>query len=100
MSVIVRSQAEIATKYCNNFKSFAVTILSNINNYASVSKRIDIVADLYYNLSIKGATRINRGSGARFPFDGDSSLPTDFNFFLKNTENKSDLNLLLATESK
>ena len=38
--------------------------------------------------------------GARFPFDEDSSLPTDFSLLLKNTENKSDLNFLLAKESK
>ena len=60
------------------------------------AERIDIVADTYDPLSIKGPTRKNRGIKPRFTFDGDSELPDDFLSFLKNDENKTDLNMLIA----
>ena len=59
--------------------------------------RIDIVCDNYFKQSLKGHTRINRGTGQYFPFTAESLLPKNFHAdFLKNDENKIRLNEYLA----
>ena len=47
---------------------------------------------------IKGPTRKSRGT--RFIFDGDAKLPSDFDDFLQNEDNKSFLNLFIATRAE
>ena len=61
--------------------------------------RIDIVADMYYRHSIK--SRKSRGtSGARIIFDDDAELPSYFDDFLQNEDNKSSLNFFIATRAE
>ena len=47
---------------------------------------------------IKGPTRKSRGT--RFIFDGDAKLPSDFDDFLQNEDNKLFLNLFIATRAE
>ena len=53
---------------------------------------------MYYRRSIKGPTRKSRGT--RFIFDGDAKLPSHFDDFLQNEDNKSFLNLFIATRAE
>ena len=63
--------------------------------------QVDIVTDMYYRHSITGLTRKSGDtSGARFIFDGDAKLPSDFDDFLQNEDNKSSLNLFIATRTE
>ena len=47
---------------------------------------------------IKGPTRKSRGT--RFIFDGDAKLPSDFDDFTQNEDNKLFLNLFIATRAE
>jgi hypothetical protein len=62
------------------------------------AKRIDIVADFYDPNSIKGPTRKDRGSisSPKVMFEETSKIPEDMEIFLKNSENKTNLNLMIA----
>ena len=51
-----------------------------------------------YCRSIKGPTRKSRGTS--FFFDVDAKLPSDFDDFLQNEDNKSFLNLFIATRAE
>ena len=64
--------------------------------------RLDIVADHYYPFSIKSPTRQDRGTGgSRLLFREDTPFPSDFSTdFLKNSENKEDLNMFLASAAR
>ena len=53
---------------------------------------------MYYRRSIKGPNGKSRGT--RFIFDGDAKLPSDFDDFLQYEDNKSSLNLFVATRAK
>ena len=57
-----------------------------------------LLANMYYRRSIKGPTR--KSSGKRFIFKGDAKLPFDFDDFLQNEDNKSFLNLFIATRAE
>ena len=96
LSVIVQIMAQ---QKCTTFKEFSRKIYRYIMNLATESKveRIDIVADRYFEDSLKGATRRERGSGCRFMFDDDTKFPDDFySNFSKNSKNKDDFNKYLA----
>ena len=61
------------------------------------AERIDIVADRYFENSLKGGTRKDRGTGSRFVFNGETKFPDDFiDKFSKKSKNKDDLNKYLA----
>ena len=53
---------------------------------------------MYYRRSIRRPTRKSRGS--RFFFDGDVKLPSNFDDFLQNEDNKSFLSLFIATRAE
>ena len=53
---------------------------------------------MYYRRSIKGLTRKSRGT--RFIFDGEAKSPSDFDDFLQYEDNKSFLNLFIATRAE
>ena len=61
-------------------------------------ERCEIVADRYFERSLKEGTRNNRGAGdSKLIFNGESSMPKDFSSnFLANKENKENLNIFLA----
>ena len=59
--------------------------------------RVDIVFDQYFDLSIKSMTRGNRGAEqAGYCVLDNTPLPTNWDEFLKNIENKKELNQFLA----
>ena len=59
-------------------------------------QRLDIVLDTYDAFSVKSVTREERGVGSRVLFEYNDPLPDDFNSFLKNDDNKTDLNKLIS----
>ena len=61
-------------------------------------ERCEIVADRYFERSLKEGTRNNRGAGgSKLIFNGESSMPKAFSSnFLANKENKENLNIFLA----
>ena len=83
------------------FDDFALRVLNNIKTQAAAVKahRIDIVADTYDPLSIKGQTREGRGSTPCESFYGTTALSGDMDEFMKNAENKTNLNALVAVHA-
>ena len=103
LSVIVRSQAAIAvSQNCKTFFDFSEIVINYIEHLGQFATRLDIVADHYYPFSIKSPTRQDRGTGgSRLLFREDTPFPSDFSTdFLKNSENKEDLNMFLASAAR
>ena len=60
-------------------------------------ERIDVIGDCYFEQSLKSQTRNDRGIGSVELFTGESKFPSYLKAnFLKNSENKKQLNLFLA----
>ena len=62
-------------------------------------ERYEIVADRYFEGSLKERTRNNRGGegGSKLNFNAESLMPKDFsNNFLGNSKNKENLNISFA----
>ena len=79
------------------FSDFAVLLYYYILKLGMDFDRIDLVFDRYFDNSLKEDTRKNRGSGSRFAFTNDTALPNNMTEnFLKNSQNKEDLNQYLA----
>ena len=59
--------------------------------------RIDLVADFYDPMSIKGPTHMDRGSGTsnKLTFEASSNLPDDISGFMGNAGEKTSLNLMI-----
>ena len=94
LSPMVRSHN---TSNCHTFRDIAFTLHSRISKLASGFKRIDIVADRYFENSLKENMRESRGSGSLFIFSDDTKIPTNFqDDFLKNSANESELYQYLA----
>ena len=98
LSVLIRAEAAFVNTNDGCFDDFVKCVLQSIAALGTAIKavRIDIVADMYDPLSIKGPTRQDRGIGPRMIFNGESKLPEDFESFLKNDDNKTNLNMLVA----
>jgi hypothetical protein len=58
--------------------------------------RLDIVFDVYIESSLKQATRLKRGSAGRVRVFSNSPIPKNWENFLFNSENKTELFTLLA----
>ena len=58
--------------------------------------RLHIVFDVYRKNSLKAATRDKRGRGVRQRVAGSTKVPNDWNQFLRESENKDELNKFLA----
>ena len=102
-SIIIELSPVIKAKSsssCTTFNDFAVIIYNHVMYYSSGYKRCDIIADRYFSFSLKDGTRNQRGSvGSTMNFTGDTRFPLNFgNIFLKNSQNKDQLNLFLAKE--
>ena len=70
---------------------------AKIEDEFSKFDRVDIVFDQYFDFSIKSITRGNRGaeqSGTRYCVLDNTPLPTNWDDFLKNSENKKERNQL------
>ena len=62
-------------------------------------ERCDVIADRYFEGSLKEGTRDKRGNdGSTLKFTGDTQFPSDFKDFLSNSQNKDKLNEFLAQE--
>ena len=79
------------------FKDFAEHIIKKLQNMSVKEdvQRLDIVLDTYDAFSVKSLTREERGDGSRVLFEYNDPLTDDFNSFLKNDDNKTDLNKLI-----
>ena len=93
-SVIIKMKEGAA---CSTFNEFASVVYNHIIYLGNGFQRIDVIVDRYFEDSLKGQARKNRGSGSRVIFTGSSRLPSNFGTdFLRNDKNKEDLNLYLA----
>ena len=81
ISVEIRAKAAILdTPTDITFKDFVSLVLNSIASTANTLgvQQLNIVADLYYFLSIKNSTREGRGMGPRTLFLSNDKLPDDF----------------------
>ena len=101
-NVLIKSIASFAVSKYKDFTDFADSVLDNLVGQCKNSTRIDIVNDMFYRHSIKGPTSKSRCTRwAGFIFDRDAELPSDFDDFLQNEDNKSSsLNLFIATRTE
>ena len=78
-------------EYADEFAQYIKRLLRNV-------KRVDIVQDRYFQSSIKNGTRESRGVGGRIKISGNSKIPQKVNFkdFLRNSQNKEELNELIS----
>ena len=80
--------------YCND--SFIPYLEFNTN----LMKRVDLVFDRYLNESLKSATRSNCGIGVRQKVTENGKLPSNWETFLRCSENKSELLRIVENFSK
>ena len=77
---------------CGTFGEYASKVfIPHIEKSLSNSKRLDIVWDTYREKSIKGQTREKRGTGQRRRITHSTVIPKDWQGFLRNGDNKTDL---------
>ena len=59
----------------------------------ATAKRIDVIWDRYISDSLKATTRESRGAGVRqrLPSDGNGKMPKNWNSYLRNETNKTEL---------
>ena len=98
MSPLIRAKCS-STASMTCFCDLAVVLYYEIMRLGADYNRVDIIFDRYFHDSLKEDIRGSRGSGSIFAFDGNTDLPTDMvNNFLKNSQNKNNLNEFLAKE--
>ena len=101
MSPLIKAKAySTHTSSLTNFGEFSVLMYYDVMKHAASYERIDLVFDRYFERSLKEATRLGRGEGSKYSFEGDS---TEIPFkmagnILSNSENKDILNEYLATK--
>ena len=79
------------------FHDFAVSIYYYIMGLSKGLTRIDIVGDQYFDHSVKEQIRKDRGTGTRKLFEDHTKFPKNLREdFLRNSQNKEDLNRSLA----
>ena len=93
LSILVKSQCVDNIK---TFSDLSKRLYSRIMEISDWYKRCDIVADQYFQESLKNDLRSSRALGTIMTFTGETQLPSDFRDFLANSENKSILNEFLA----
>ena len=77
----------VATKLPDTFEQLAFKLLSVL---PKGFRRVDLVADSYFTVTIKGAERNKRGKGAKITIKSPKSkIPREFKKFLSNGENKT-----------
>ena len=80
------------------FEDYAGTIfLATVRRFLRQCSRCDIVWDLYHVSSIKAGTRIERGTGTRHHVSASGKMPSDWNNFLRDSNNKVELFQFLST---
>ena len=88
----------VDTSSLKNFEEFSLLIYYEVMRHATNYERIDLVFDRYFEMSLKEGTRLGRGDGSKYSFEGDSTeLPFKMvENFLSYSENKDELNEYLA----
>ena len=66
-------------------------ILPHIKSLAQSHSRVDVVFDVYHDDSLKGETKLKRGTGSRRKVTGNTKPPKSWNTFLRCDENKPEL---------
>ena len=101
-AVVIELSPLLRTQNFNSgmtFKDLAKALYDRIMVLAKGYQRCDVVADRYFQQSLKGGLRDDRGSGTRIIFDENTVVPNDLCAnFLMNSENKSDLGYFLAEQ--
>ncbi|KAE8745985.1 hypothetical protein FOCC_FOCC007347 [Frankliniella occidentalis] len=93
--VVMSSEPRTSKTYAEYWaKELLPHILRDIQKFAA--RRIDLVFDTYNALSIKEGTRAGRGTGVRRRVQGTTALPRNWQDFLRNPENKTELFRFLA----
>jgi len=81
------------------FDDYTKTVfLPYIQHYLNLVHRLDIVWDVYNPNNLKRAPREKRGKGVRRRIDLSSKVPTNWQSFLRVSENKTELFHMLAKE--
>ena len=95
LSAIVRSKSK---PNCLTFDDFANYVYRIIMLMSKNYERCEIVADRYFEGSLKEGTKNKRrAESSKLIFNGESLMPKDFSSnFLASSENKENLNIFLA----
>ena len=99
LSVVIRSEAAVVKTSQYSYANFAQHVLRRLEKRAVgiQAKRLDIVADMYQDYSIKNNTHASRGTGGKLNFEEDDIMPDEKKVveFLSNSENKTKLNVII-----
>ena len=89
----IRAKPAVINDIEITYREFVLLIMNDICSIAQQmnAEQIDLVADFYHSLSIKGAIRSERGSGTQVKFDIDDLVPDEFLSALTNSNFKADL---------
>ena len=97
--LIVDGSALVYSLYSTEttFESFANNVfVKKVEGFSYAHQRVDIVFDQYNPESLKSFTRQQRGEGIRRKVTPSGKVPKDWNTFLRNDTNKTELFSLLA----
>ncbi|CAG9813377.1 unnamed protein product [Phaedon cochleariae] len=76
-------------KACCTFQEYISLIVKPyILRILDISKRIDVIWDFHIDKSLKASTREKRGEGNRKLVRENTSIPRNWNDFLRDSENK------------
>ena len=79
------------------FSDLAIVLYYEIMRLGFDYNRIDIVFDCYFDDNLKKGIRKSQGTGTILMFNDDTDIPRDMiNNFLRNSQNKNNLNELLS----
>ena len=79
------------------FKDYAANkFIPRISRLSSNVKRIDVVFDVYLEDSLKSTALLHRGQGSRKRVRDNYKVPSNWKFFLRHSENKTELFSFLA----
>ena len=82
--------------YCRN--DFTAYLFNKCRQSQTILNRVDIFFDIYLDRNIKNSTRNKRGFGKRIKVAGDTPISRHCKFFLRVSENKTQLFQILAAE--
>ncbi|CAH1118269.1 unnamed protein product [Phaedon cochleariae] len=88
-------------KACCTFQEYISLIVKPyILRILDTSKRIDVIWDIYIDKSLKASSREKRGKGNRKLVRENTSIPRNWNDFLRDSENKKQLFDLISNHLK
>lgn len=100
--IVVDGSALVNSTPPGSVKTFVAyaseNIIPKVQHLSSKYKRTDIIFDVYRDESLKNETRSNRGVGVRRKVTSNSKTPTNWNAFMRNSSNKTELFNFLAVQ--